>query len=158
MTERPDNTGTNWVADMSAPVLFIEPAIPTDRPLHADCRVGINTTTPAATASAASHYSDPQVELVRRIQQCVAQSYGVTIYDILGENRLANIVEARHVSIWLCNQLTRLDAGEITLLHNRERSLNTHAVKTVIHRSTLDRRFGARLQGLLSIARTLRKP
>lgn len=146
MTERP-----NWVEAMDRPA-FTVGAIPADRPLHADCgarREPITTT---------DHYTDPQVELVRRIQQCVAQSYGVTLYDILGESRPANIVEARHVSIWLCNQLTQLEAGEITLLHNRERSLNTHAVRTIIHRSTLDRRFGARLQGLLSIARTLRKP
>ncbi|WP_338985099.1 chromosomal replication initiator protein DnaA [Spiroplasma endosymbiont of Diplazon laetatorius] len=53
---------------------------------------------------------------VQKIKDVVAQNYGVTVKSIDAKNKVSNVVTARHVSMYLTNELMKKNFSEIGIL------------------------------------------
>ena len=69
--------------------------------------------------------------IVEKTFSKVCEKYQVTIQDITGKRRQANIVIARHVSIYIFDQLTDLSSVEIARYFSQDHSTILSAVKNV---------------------------
>ena len=61
----------------------------------------------------------------------ICEKYNVTIQDLTGKRRQANIVIARHVSIYIFDQLTDLSSVEIARYFSQDHSTILSAIKNV---------------------------
>lgn len=59
----------------------------------------------------------------------VAREFELTPADILGDSRKANILEARHVAIWLCRLETKLSFPQIGAVFNKDHTTIIHAYR-----------------------------
>jgi chromosomal replication initiator protein len=71
--------------------------------------------------------SNKQLNEVSKIQDLVASATGIKVSDILSKSRKAEIVRARHISMYLCRWNTSINLLNIAIRHGRD----NHA--TVIH-------------------------
>jgi chromosomal replication initiator protein len=84
---------------------------------------------------------------VNRIQNLVSLSTGIKVSDICSKSRKAEIVQARHISMYLCRWRTSINLFNIAKLHGKD----NHA--TVIHACTCiqnDMRVNKKLANLIS--------
>ncbi len=69
--------------------------------------------------------------IVEKTFDKVCEKYQVSIQDITGKRRQANIVTARHVSIYIFSQLTDLSSVEIARYFSQDHSTILSAIKNV---------------------------
>lgn len=69
--------------------------------------------------------------IVEKTFEKICEKYNVTIQDLTGKRRQANIVIARHVSIYIFDQLTDLSSVEIARYFSQDHSTILSAIKNV---------------------------
>lgn len=69
--------------------------------------------------------------IVEKTFNKICEKYNVTIQDLTGKRRQANIVIARHVSIYIFDQLTDLSSVEIARYFSQDHSTILSAIKNV---------------------------
>lgn len=74
---------------------------------------------------------EPSPVTVDRILNVVAENYGVSVEDIKGKGRNANIAVARHMAIYLMRQNTELSLAEIGKIFSRDHSTTISSIKKV---------------------------
>jgi chromosomal replication initiator protein len=72
-------------------------------------------------------HSNKQSAEVTKIQSLVSSATGIKVSEILSKSRKAEIVRARHISMYLCRWNTSINLLNIAIQHGRD----NHA--TVIH-------------------------
>lgn len=66
------------------------------------------------------------------IQRAVANHFGITLTDILGEKRNRTIAEPRMIAMYLCRELTNNSSNEVGTAFGRNHATILHAEKKVI--------------------------
>lgn len=92
---------------------------------------------------------------VRRIQSAVCKTYGVSIDQLIGVERTANIVRPRQVAIYLSRTLTRCSLLDIGHRFNRDHSTVMYAVRNIERLYQEDEKLRDRIsqiKGLLDVA------
>lgn len=74
---------------------------------------------------------EPSPVTVDRILNIVAKNYGVTVDDLKGTRRNANIATARHMGIYLTRKCTELSVTEIGKIFNRDHATVISSIKKV---------------------------
>ncbi len=74
---------------------------------------------------------EPSPVTVDRILNVVAANYGVTVEDIKGTKRNANIATARHMAIYLMRHNTELSLTEIGKIFSRDHSTTISSLKKI---------------------------
>lgn len=87
-----------------------------------------------------------------------AHACGVSASDVLGERRWAEVVEARHLAIWLTRQLTPLPQVRIGLAFNRDEATVLHSIRAVERRRRKDPDWHAKSERMLERLKPLMGP
>lgn len=95
----------------------------------------------AAVQAEAGIPADP----FERILDLVARYYRLFPERILSRDGQSEVVRARHVSMWLCRQLTTKSLAEIGRAHRRDHGTVLHAMEAMANRSATDSKFAAEL-------------
>lgn len=74
---------------------------------------------------------EPSPVTVDRILKVVAENYGVSVEDIKGSKRMANIATARHMAIYLMRHNTELSLTEIGKVFSRDHSTTISSLKKI---------------------------
>ncbi len=74
---------------------------------------------------------EPSPVTVDRILKVVSDHYGVSIEDIKGTKRIANIAQARHMCIYLMRYNTEMSFAEIGKIFSRDYSTTISSVKKI---------------------------
>lgn len=97
------------------------------------------------TAEAGTPSVDPRVH---RIALLIADEYKLPVESLASRIRTNEIVEPRHIAIWLCARLTNVSNLQIGYAFARDHALVTHACRKIDDRRATEPRFAARLQAL----------
>jgi len=65
------------------------------------------------------------------IQKLVAEEFNLSLHDLKGKKRSKGIVMPRHISMYLCRELTDYSQGEIGDAFGRDHSTVIHSCKTI---------------------------
>ena len=86
---------------------------------------------------------------IAAIQHYVAAEYGIDVAALLSASRTPAIVEARHVAMWLCRQLTPATATVIAgQFGGRDRKTVAHALRRIGERMEAEPDLVRRLESL----------
>jgi chromosomal replication initiation ATPase DnaA len=118
-----------------------------DKPSHSLLRRLINDELDrrAAEARTRRHYQ-PSIKLCVFM---VSAAAGVSIADIMGDSRLAPIVDARHAAMWLSHRVAEPNASEIGRRFNRDHTSVLHAISKADERRETQPGFEALTTSLL---------
>ena len=88
-----------------------------------------------ATLAAESSSRDIKPE---KIQQLVANHFGITLVDLAGKCRARHVADPRMIAMYLCREMTRLSSNEIGNAFGRTHANVLHAAKTISDRCRTD--------------------
>ena len=88
-----------------------------------------------ATLAAESSSRDIKPE---KIQQLVANHFGITLVDLAGKCRARHVADPRMIAMYLCRKMTRLSSNEIGDAFGRTHANVLHAAKTITDRCSSD--------------------
>ena len=81
-----------------------------------------------------------------QIQEYVAQSYGITLEDLVGAKRNKELMEPRHVAIWLTRELTDATLADIgKQFGGRTHATIKHSISVIENATSEDRVLGERI-------------
>ena len=83
------------------------------------------------------------------IQRSVAEAFGVSVEELVGQGRPQSIAEPRQVAMYLCRRMTRASLDTIGASFNRNHSTVVHACKAVRGTRSVDADFKARVDGIV---------
>lgn len=97
------------------------------------------------------HLGDEPVNItVDRILDAVSRKYGISTEDIKAKKRSANIVNARHICIYLIRQLTDISFDDIGDFFNRDHSTIISAFKKIDSSITSNQSFANEIAELMA--------
>lgn len=93
-------------------------------------------------------YSPPSLRSqIALVIACVVRTFGIAAYRLLGRSRTFEVVQVRHIAMWLLRTAIDLRIGAIAALFHRSHSTVSYAI------SRIDAALESRLPQLRSLRR-----
>jgi chromosomal replication initiator protein len=83
------------------------------------------------------------------IQRAVADTFGVSVEDLVGPGRPQSIAEPRQIAMYLCRRMTRLSLQAIGASFARNHATVVHACKAVRAACATDPEYKTRIDGVV---------